>query len=358
GLKWASVLTAAAVPAALCLLLHRMGTPWPGLFALLAWTGALIMPGRLLMLRAQNVAIVGVALALWCLATRRHRILALVSFAMMQAYHGAVLLLPLAMLDLGIRRVREEVWAWKPLLAVVVGLCAGLLLSPWFPENVDYLLFHTLYKLTNPQHLAVGSEWQSPSVIHILRESWPVLTCLVLAIIIRARRRQGWPGHEIVLWGAASLLCLLLYLKAWRFAEYFVPVAAIFTALLIRDDGKEQEGAPEPARAPSMKQDNQVRLLLVITAICIAAGGWLGMRTVADRAEFEPAKYGEIAKALGADAQRGDMVFNRAWEDFVFLFWQRSDLRYVTGLDPNYLAYEDPARFQLWMWIRGISPDE
>ncbi|MEC9071582.1 MAG: hypothetical protein VX938_04345, partial [Myxococcota bacterium] len=40
GLKWACVLTAAAVPAFLCLLLHRMGVPWPGLFALLAWSGA------------------------------------------------------------------------------------------------------------------------------------------------------------------------------------------------------------------------------------------------------------------------------------------------------------------------------
>ena len=40
GLKCATVLTAAAVPSALCWLLLRMRVPWPALFALLAWAGA------------------------------------------------------------------------------------------------------------------------------------------------------------------------------------------------------------------------------------------------------------------------------------------------------------------------------
>ena len=350
GLKWATVLTAAAVPSALCWLLLRMRVPWPALFALLAWAGAVIMPGRLLMLRAQNLAIVGVALALWCLATRRHRLLALVSFTMMQAYHGAVLLLPLAMIDLGLRRVGDGVWIWRSLLAVVVGLCAGLLLSPWFPENVDYLLFHTLYKLTNPQQLAVGSEWLSPSLAHILMESWPVLLCLCGAIAFRLRRRAERPSHEVLLWGAATLLCLALYLKAWRFAEYFVPVAAVFTALLTRRESAATPETPSP--------DLWLRGLLVTVLFCVTLGGWMGLQTVSARAEFEPGKYGEIAEVLREKAEPGDLVFNRAWEDFVFLFWQESDLRYVTGLDPNYLAYQDPARFEVWMWIRSIAAEE
>ena len=136
GLKWASVITAAAVPACLCWLLHKLKAPWPALIALLAFTGAVIMPGRPLMLRAQNLAIIGVVGALLCLTSQRHRLLALVSFAMMQAYHGAVLLLPLAFLDIALRRICFQQWAWRSALAVAVGLSAGLLLSPWFPDNV------------------------------------------------------------------------------------------------------------------------------------------------------------------------------------------------------------------------------
>lgn len=355
GLKWATVITAAAVPACICWCLHTMRVPWPALFALLSWAGAVIMPGRLLMLRAQNVAIVGVIAALWCLTKGRYRLLALVSFAMMQAYHGAVLLVPLALLDMGLRRLRMAIWEWRSLVAVGVGLSAGLLLSPWFPENVDYLLFHTLYKITNPQQLAVGSEWLSPSMGHIFLESWPLWVCLSLVCVMRLRRtRERW-SHEVLLWGGASLLCLALYLKAWRFAEYFVPVATVFGALLMRRERPPEETQTQGEEGP---RDRWMPVFGVAMTVVVAFGGWNGVQMVSERAEFEPGKYEVIMNHLRAEAEPGELVFNRAWEDFVFLFWQEDDLRFVTGLDPNYLAYEDPGRFKLWMWIRNIEADE
>ncbi|MCB9730287.1 MAG: hypothetical protein H6744_18095 [Deltaproteobacteria bacterium] len=346
GLRWGLVVTAAAVPAALTAIAMALRIPWPPLMALLACTGALIMPGRLLMLRAQNLALVLMVLALFAMARKKPVLLFAVAFAFMLSYHGAMILVPFTALHLGVVAVTERRFDYRAPLAVAAGLLAGLMVTPWFPANLDYLFFHTLYKTSNPNAVVVGSEWLVPGLPHILREAWPAHLTLLAGLVALAWRRTR-PSAEALLWLLTAATTFALYTRAWRFAEYYAPLAVLAGGVCLRD-----AFATAPAR-PALR-----RALVAVMALVVLVEGGLGLAVARARSEFVPSKYAAIADALRQRARPDDIAFNTTWEDFVFLFWNDAGTRYVNGLDPNYLAFADPARFGMWLWITGVSADE
>ncbi|GMV39380.1 MAG: hypothetical protein AMXMBFR64_10960 [Myxococcales bacterium] len=346
GLEWAQAITAALVPVVLVILLRRWGAPWPALWAALAVTGALIMPFRVSELRAQNVAIVMIVAALWALDRERPRALAVIAFLFAQAYHGVVILAPLVLLHLGAVRLAEGRWTFRPAVHALVGVVAGFALSPWFPENLDYLLFHTLYKVSNPQGLDVGREWLSPPLTHVLGESWSAFVGLGLGVGLWGWAR-GWRARSAttLLLVAATVTMLLLYLKAWRFVEYFVPVAAVTAALLARD---ALPALPRVARVVSP----------LALALLVVAQGQAGIRYVHDKSAYKIEPFLPIGEALERLGEPGDIVFNTAWADFPLLLWVAPRMRFVTGLDPTYLHFQDAGRSALVRGLRAATPED
>lgn len=356
GLKLAAVATAAAVPTSLLAVMRalRVPGPWPYLFALLATVGASVMPGRLLMLRAQNLAIIFIAAILWALVRRRPVWVGVLTFLFMQAYHAAVIVAALALLAfvgwLACRRVLTH----RLLLAAAAGGLAAVLINPWFPSNIDYLLFHVLFKVTNASRLAVGLEWASPPLSHLLAESWPVIAALVVSgatagLVAWRRRGQHRSAFPVglVIWFGVTLLCLVLYKLHWRFVEYFVPVAAVTSGLLTR----QALILARPRR--------RIRLAALAAAtLLVLASGWIGLDTVRRYSVETPDRFQQVGVALQRGAAAGDMVFNSAWSDFPFLLWYAPQARYVTGLDPNYLEFEHPRLSGMWRWLKQVRPTE
>jgi hypothetical protein len=346
GLRWGLVVTAAAVPAVLTGFALALRIPLAPLFALAACTSALIMPGRLLMLRAQNLALLLMVAALFALARRRPMLLCGIACAFMLSYHGSIILIPFVALHLAVVALTERRFDYRAPLVVAAGLIAGLVLTPWFPQNLDYLLFHTLYKTSNPNAIAVGSEWLVPGLAHIARESWPAHLALVAGGAALAIRRVR-PSPETLLWLAVTALTFALYTGAWRFAEYYAPIAVLAAGLCFRDAFASLAAARWPKAA-----------LAAALAAVIAVEGAAGLAVASERAQFVPTKLASVAEQIRQRARPGDLTFNTTWEDFVFLFYHDANTAFVNGLDPNYLAFADPPRFGMWLWVTSVTADE
>ncbi len=339
----ASAVSCALVAAVAMLVFRGLGVPYAPFFAVLLLAAGPGMPERLTRLRSENEAFMLLGIAIFCLARRRHIALAIVSFLFMASYHGAILLIPVALIFALAAIERERLPSLAGIGAVLGGIAAGLIISPWWPENIGYLFFHTLFKLSSENSHLTGTEWGKPSWWQILRTSWVIHLLLAVAMATFLFRRFRDRGKVRLSTESKALLMLVLlslwmYHDALRNASYYTLFAIFAAALLWRDAAIEM---PRPAAAV---------FAFACSALAVAAC-WTGTRQLMQLNATAPpvmSHYREIGLHLKQHTSPGDIVFNIAWSDFPLLLWQNDQLRYVSGLDGNYLAYGDPERFKVW----------
>jgi hypothetical protein len=338
ALVWAAAVNGAAPAAVIAYVLRMLGVPAAPLFALLAVSAGAAMPFRLMMLRAQSIALVYMALALWAIARRRYVWLGVVAFLFLESYHAAVILGPMALIASAAASHEQRKLVLAPLIAVGAGLTAALVVSPWFPANVEYLMFHTLFKTATPTHAGqlsslIGSEWYPASWREILFEAWPAHVALLAGGVVLAWRRRR-PALETSVAFGMAMVSLALYVHAVRFAEYYIPLAAIAAALSARDSGV---------------RFNARRL--VAFALALVPAAWVGIAGSTPPGVMQGGYLQRAGEVLRESAESGEVVFNSAWSDFMALVWWADHVRYVNGLDGHYLAYRDPARFAAWISV-------
>lgn len=336
ALSWGAAFNGAATVGVIALVMRLLGVPAAPLFALLAVTADVIMPMRLLMLRTQNVAVIYMVLAVWAMASGRNKTLALLAFLFLESYHAGVIIAPMAVIGCAALSLAERRVIVSPGIAVAAGLTLALLISPWFPRNIEYLMFHLFFKtphsvLGEQMSALIGTEWYPPGWQRLALQAWPAHLMLAAACATLVLRRLR--ADTLIAVGVA-LLCLALYLKAARFAEYYVPFAALAAGLAARDVALATGYARRHAAA---------------LAVWVAVAASVGIRGLQQTPLMAPDKLAQVGKRLNELGRPGDVVFNSSWSDFMALVWWADGFRYVNGLDGHYLAYRDPARFAAWL---------
>ena len=137
GVQVAAVLTGAMVPAGLTFFARKMQVPLAPLWGLLGCCAVMTLPGRFVMLRAQNIAILLILLSLYALIKERFRLLGVVAFIFMVTYHGAVILAPIVFFYAAALWIHERRLSWKPFVAAGLGGLLGLVLNPYFPISFE-----------------------------------------------------------------------------------------------------------------------------------------------------------------------------------------------------------------------------
>lgn len=340
GLDIASAVVAGAVPAALYPLLRWAAVPRAPLFAALALFCTTALPFRFAGLRAQALALVFMFAAMFAMARRRALLAAVVAFLFTESYHGAVILgLILAATWCGQWACRERP-SFELLPAVAVGVFAGLLLSPWFPRNISYLIFHTVFKTGSDDVFLVGIEWLKPPA----RLFWGAsalahATLLAGAATLlwkRARGEAPGPRPDTVTALILTAVFFAMNWRSWRFVEYYAPFAVVTAGLLLRDSGL----AAGPGRIAG-------RAVAATLSAALAVGAWTGLDSLREgTGETFGAFSGFMRYVEAHDAS--PMVFNTFWSDFQQMVFWSDRARFVAGLDGNYLRFGDPARFGLW----------
>lgn len=350
AVKWAAVFCAALIPTTVSVAGRLHGIRYAPLFALLAITTSAVLPGRYLMLRANGLALVFTLLAVVAMTRRRYWLLGMLAFLFMQFYHGALILVPFAGIWLMVQWVRTRVFESRIVVAVGSGLFLGLLLSPWFPDNVGYLVFHTLFKVGNAYFGLIGTEWYPTVWPRLLRESWAAHGILAAATsgalwISWRKGARGFLQTETILYLIIAFLFLALYKSSWRFVDYYAPFACVAAGLVLRDC-RILESVRFRTEAVA------IGCGVALAAVC----GWQSLVVIDRTPKTLPSKYGDLATYLDRHAEPGDVVLNSRWTDFVQLVWHSPQFRYVSGLDGHYLLYgDDSSQFDFWLELRDLD---
>lgn len=228
GAKIAAVLLPALAVVAVWWLLRGRGVPLAGLWALGLFAVSAAFLYRLSMGRAQAGAVLFLALALHWLLNGRHKWLAPLGFLFVWFYNAFPLLLVVAgVYVVGVFMLERRV-AWTALAFPAAGIALGLLINPYFPENIVFIVGHLLPKV-GQSAVPVGNEWSPYETWTLATNSAGALAAVLLGALALGWREERIDLASLVGLGLVGVFGLMLF-KSRRFVEYFPVFALVFLA--------------------------------------------------------------------------------------------------------------------------------
>jgi hypothetical protein len=354
GAKWAAVVFASLAFLAVWYLFRRQRVPYAWLWALglLGISDAFLF--RMSITRAQSISLGMLALGYAWLLERKYRYLAVLGFIYVWMYDAFPLLIALAVLHFLAVALTERRLEFRPLFYISAGIVLGMVVNPYFPDNLIFSYHHMLPKLADATSVRVGNEWYPYDTKQLLDNSLPALAAFasgVLALGLTGRKMDARTALGLFI----SLLFGLMLFQARRFVEYFPPFALIFAGFAW---APLLESRPDARQATSTRRPQFISLLqsyLPVTVLSMAVLVSIGLCISPARAAVDNSKpYGLYANAslwLEKNTPAGARVFQTDWDDFPRLFYYNTHNTYLIGLDPTYLQLYDADLYDLWVEI-------
>lgn len=246
----------------------------------------------------------------------------------------------------------------RGLVAVILGIVAGLVLNPSFPTNVRFYEDQLVkIGIINYQHtIGVGGEWYPYAIGDLLPGTVFVSIAVLLGLLAVAFefRRQTVRSWALLLMTA---FLMFMTLKSRRYVEYYVPVAMAFSAFAITD-------ALTGRTARELAHDVQRMLRRSIWAKL--AGGalilYLGVGAVGVAIRDLRGVQRDLANGLPANslaaasdwlkihAPNDAIIAHSDWDEFPILFYHDPTHRYIAGLDATFFYERNPDLY--WKWVR------
>ena len=365
GAKWSAVVFSSLAFLAVWYLFRRQRVPhaWLWSLALLGISDAFLY--RMSVTRAQSLSLAVLALAVAWLLERKYRHLAVLAFVYVWLYDAFPLMIALAVLYVMAAAMTERRIEYNPLLFIGGGILLGMLINPYFPENIVFSWNHMLPKLTDATSVRVGNEWFPYDTTQILENSFPSLFAFVSGIFA-----LGLSSKKMDLRIAFSLLAALLFglmlLQARRFVEYFPPFALIFAAFawapLLADASRRSTKSIQPGFASAATTTlERVMAILPVLVLSVAVVTSIARSIPRAREAVDNSKpydlYAGASRWLKDNTPSGSRVFQTDWDDFPRLFYYNTHNTYLIGLDPTYMQLYDPDLYDLWVLITQGNVD-
>ncbi|MDQ6950936.1 MAG: hypothetical protein Q9M26_04660 [Mariprofundales bacterium] len=328
--------------------LHRIR--FPVLWTIFLFAATPIFLYRLNLPRPPVFAVFYILLAFHFLIHRHKTGIFLVAMAFAWTYKAFPILIPMALFAIIVFWHTERKIAHELLWLTLGGMAAGLIITPWFPDNVIFLWDAIRMKiLTSNFHTHVGNEWYPYDTWYLLQRAYLPLAAVAIGLWITDRHE--WKSDPPRLfWMMMSLFWMVMLFKSRRFAEFFVPSAVMFLAFALR---------PHLDQLTLRWQRSNWRPLAAITAVSIMLV-YTATQTFSDEVKQMAGRAPITAYAGGANwlknhTPKGSLVFHTDWDDFPRLFFFNQHNRYIVGLDPDYMRLHDAKLYQQW---RNISRGE
>ncbi len=366
GAKEASVIFPALAFLAVWWLLRGQRVPYAALWSLglLVVSEAFIY--RMSMPRAMSLSLAVLVLAVHWLLTGNHRWLLPLAFLYVWLYNAFPLILIVTGTYIAARWLIDGRLAWRALVYVGLGIGLGLLVNPYFPDNLTFVYRHIAPKLADPTAIRVGNEWYPYKTTQLIENSGLALIAFLVGAFGLGLYDQRIEARTATSFFLSVLFGAMLF-KARHFVEYFPPFALIFAAFawtpLIQRwlEGKAWcasldlplDQAIFRVQYLASTRTWRTRLVGGLMVAILLPTFWLNLN--ASRESLQDSKsyqrYADAAAWLQANTPAGARVFQTDWDDFPRLFFYNTHNTYTLGLDPTYMQLHDSELYGLWVDI-------
>ncbi|MBP7687530.1 MAG: hypothetical protein KA765_06475 [Thermoflexales bacterium] len=337
--KFASIFLPAAAFVAVWWLLRGQRVRWASIWALglLAVSEAFLY--RMSMPRAQSASLLVLALGLHWLLRRKYWPLIPLGFLYVWLYNAFPLLLVVGGVVAIATFMTERRLEWRALVFPAIGLVLGLIINPYFPQNITFIINHLLPKL-GESAVSVGNEWYPYDTWALIGNSGFALAAFVLGAFALGWRGQKIDRAALAAFGLSLVFGFMLF-KARRFVEYFPPFALIFAALAINPLLDALTWAGRRLLPIGLVAILSVPLIITLTQARTSMA-----------AQTKPAEtYAAASYWLAQYAPPGAKIFQTDWDDFPRLFFYNTTSVYTIGLDPTYMELYDADLYATWVKI-------
>lgn len=346
GAKLAAVLFGSAAVFSLYWLVLRYRVRHALLWLLALLSCSWLFYARLSMTKAQSISILFIVAGIVLLFERKYVWLVPAAFLYVWTYNLFVMLGVLAVIWTAVVWWSERRAEWRPVVWAGIGMLAGFVINPYFPNNVRLFLEHLGAKsgqFAMPE--GVGFEWYSLPGWDFLSSSLVACACMVVgyiafgyALSLSSKDRKGMERPLLLL--VFSSFLMVIALRSNRFLEYWPPFAVLFAAFSLEAAFRSFE-ATEGSAHPSGK-----RFAYLIPAALVLGGVLLynlhTTRTTVTRVTKDPDHYHAATDWMRGNIPAGALIYDVNWSDFPKLFFYDTTHTYVSGLDGLYLQDQHP----------------
>ncbi|HEY0766013.1 MAG TPA: hypothetical protein VGD61_26770 [Pyrinomonadaceae bacterium] len=332
------------------------------LIALLACSAPFLF--RMNMAKAPPFAIIYLVIAIHLFFKRKYWPLLIVALLFTWTYDLFLLLVMAAVFWAIAVAITEHRFEWRPLVYVLVGCAAGLVINPYFPHNLQLLFEHLQIKLTATDFdTKVGSEWYPYDSWEFLGNS--AVACIAMLVgYIAFEPSERRRGHRPIFFLLFSTALMIMTARWKRIAEYWPPFAILFAGFSLQpwlegfrpyltrlpSDVLEElkpfldrEGMPAEPTKESDRRDVVRTIIANTLAAALSVVLFFNLHsTVKEIRQSEPhTHYRNGTEWMRTNVPPGQLIFNTDWDDFPRLFYFDATHYYVSGLDPSYLYDKD-----------------
>ena len=321
--------------------LHRQRVRFAPLWTLILLFASPYLMARLTFVKTTALFISLLLALLIALFEERRGALFVLSWLTVLTYQGFPLVVVVALLYLGLRALlREERFQPALLFPIFMGVFAGLIVSPFFPNNLRFLHFELVQQiLLKPKELALGAEWEPISTNRFFSSCVMGILFLfgseIFATVARARS-----DARLVLVRSLAVILLLGALLSARLIDYFVPFALLASAMTVSRGLQALGDARLGFRVAS-----GIALFLCLPLAALNVKEALRITSAISR-ELSADEYAKAAEWLKHNSSEGEVVISQ-WDDFPMMFFYDRHNRYLWGLNAAYGYGYDPRIYAL-----------
>ncbi len=322
------------------------------------WTACLLVGSwsflfRMNMTRAQSMGLTFFIISIGLLLRKKYAALGIISFFFMWLYQLSILLIPIVLIAVIIDWIQGNKFDYKILLVTISGLLSGLIINPYFPQNVKFFYLHVFKTALNLERLNAGGEWLPYDSWFLVITSFPPFVLFFTTIFLAFINNQKLSRSTVILF-TITILFFLMYTKSKRFIEYWPPFPILFSAFAF-NDFLENNSFKE--KFDFLKKFIYIPLGIILIVLFI-------INIKIARSEIDGAnytyRYQKSARWLEQNTSAGDIIYTTDWDDFPELFFFNSKNYYIVGMDPSWMFYYDKKLYKEWDDInlgRACDPD-
>lgn len=350
------------------LLRYHVRYAWVWLIALLACSAPFLF--RLNMAKAPPLSIIYLVIAIHLFFQRKYWPLLPLALLFTWTYDLFLMLVMATVFWVLAIAWTERRFEWRPLVWVIIGCAAGLVINPYFPQNLQQLWEHMTIKLVPAEYVTkVGFEWYPYDSWEFLGNS--VVACVAMVVGYIAFEPGDRPKAQQQVFFLLLSTALMIMTARWkRGAEYWPPFAVLFAGFALKPwlDGvrgyltrlpPEVQEDLKPffdnedtwwRRLRSDTREILKTLGVAFVALVLGVVLFFNLRsTVEEIGRSSPHDYYRAgAEWMRGNIPPGQLIFNTDWDDFPRLFYFDETHYYVSGLDPSYLFDKNPKLSQLY----------